>query len=149
MHRRSVGLYSGEMIRPSKHTVRAILLGLMLIVGSVQADVTYFCDMMNTAMHDDDCCCADADVDHMMLDDNQPCCEKSVDLLVDTITGQAPVAAQVAKFESDADPPDVFDFVFSINSLFPVTSVAFQSNSEEFLRVDGSAIYLTTLRLRI
>jgi hypothetical protein len=128
--------------------VRAILLGLMLIVGSVQADVSYFCGMMNTAMHDD-CCCADADVDHMMLGDNQPCCEKSVDLLVDTITGQVPAAAQLTKFESDADPPDVFDFVLSTTSLFPVISVAFRSNSEQFLRADGSAIYLTTLRLRI
>jgi hypothetical protein len=136
-------------MRPSKHTVRAILLGLMLIVGSVQADVTYFCGMMTTAMHDDDCCCADADVDHMLLDDNQSCCEKSVDLLVDTIAGQVPAAAQATKFESDADPPDVIDFVFSITSLFPVSSVAFRISSEEFLRVDGSAIYLTTLRLRI
>lgn len=148
MHRRAVGLYSGEMIRPSKHTVRAILLGLMLIFGSVQADVTYFCGMMNTAMHGD-VCCDEANVDHMMLDDNQPCCEKSVDLLVDTITGQVPAAAQAAKFESDADPPDVLDFVFPITSLFPVTAVAYRSSSEEFLRVDGSAIYLTTLRLRI
>jgi hypothetical protein len=148
MHWRAVSLYSDEMIRPSKHTVRAILLSLMLIVGSVQADVTYFCGMMNTAMHDD-CCCADAEVDHMMLDDTEPCCEKSVDLLVDTITGQVPAAAQVTKFESDADPPDVFDFVFSITTLFPATSVAFQSSSEQFLRDDGSAIYLTTLRLRI
>lgn len=147
MQRWTVSLYSDEMIRPSKHTVRAILLGLMLIVGSVQADVTYFCGMMNTAMHD--CCCADAEVDHMMLDDTEPCCEKSVDLLVDTINGQVPAATQATKFESDADPPDVSDFVFSITSLFPATSVVFRSSSEEFLRVDGSAIYLTTLRLRI
>ncbi len=92
------------MLRPNQQFVRSVLLGLMLIVGSVQAHVSYFCGIMETVVHDD-CCCVDFDSDDMTLIEGEPCCEKSVGLVVDASTDQGPTTAKPIKFQSDVDPP--------------------------------------------
>jgi len=137
------------MPQPSKQLVRAILIGLMLIVGSVQADVTYLCGMMDMVSHDD-CCCPDADLDDMMAaDSDAPCCEKSVALGIDVTTDQAQSQTKPIKFESDVDPPDIIAFavenspqIINRAAIISIKSIATSHSA-------GSATYLLTQRLRI
>ena len=120
----------------------------MLVFASVQADTSYFCSMMETVTLDE-CCCEDAEFDEMAFADNERCCEKSVDLVIDTATEQAQPTAKPIKFESDVDPPDGFVFVVSLT----LASLDYSSvSSAEFIRslsATGSATYLITQRLRI
>jgi len=125
-----------------------MLLALMLVVASVQANVSYYCSMMDTVMLDD-CCCADSDIDEMALTDSEPCCETSVDLLIDTSVEQAQPTTNLIKFESDVDPPD--DFV-SVVSLFSASLDTLSVSSAEVVQTvcaTSSATYLITQRLRI
>ena len=142
------GVYFEQMLRPNRQFVRVVLIGLMLIIGSVQADVSYYCGMMDTVMHDD-CCSMDGDADQMMVDDGKPCCEKSVDLVIDTAANLAQTTPNPIKFESDVDPPDVSVSIFSVPSVPPDRISAFIPRIETSVRPHGSAIYLTTQRLRI
>ena len=137
------------MLRPNKKIVRAVLISLMLIVGSVQAQVSYSCSMMDMVIHDD-CCCADAGVDDMMVADiEEPCCEKVVELSIDTSTDQVQQKNQQIKFKSDVDPPDIvasavgYSLQFTYCASFPNVKRSANSYSA------GNAIYLITQRLRI
>ncbi len=92
------------MLRPNKQLVRTVLIGLMLVVGSVQAQVSYSCGMMDMVIHDD-CCCADFDYDDTQITNSEPCCEKTVKLGLDTNSDQAQSTSKPMKFDSDVDPP--------------------------------------------
>ena len=97
----------------------------------------------------DECCCEDAEFDEMAFADSERCCEKSVELFVDTATEQAQPTTKPIKFESDVDPPDGFVFVVSLT----LASLDYSSAAyAEFARTSsatGSATYLITQRLRI
>jgi hypothetical protein len=137
------------MPRPSKQFVRAVLIGLMLTVGSVQAQVSYFCGMMDEVIHDD-CCCADAGVDDMMVaDSGEPCCEKSIGLTIDVASDQVQQPSKSIKFESDVDPPEIITSAVEISP--PIIYRASLSNVKRTAnsRTTGSATYLITQRLRI
>ncbi len=136
------------MLRPNQQFVRAVLLGLMLIVGSVQAHDSYYCGIMETVIHDD-CCCADFDSDHMVLIEGEPCCEKSVEFVVEAATDQAPTTAKPIKFQSDVDPPDTSVFAVSLSWVSQEISFVSIANYAETLHSTGSATYLITQRLRI
>ena len=81
----SSALYLEDMLRQNKTFTRSMLLALMLVIGSVQAHASYFCSMMDTVIHND-CCCADSEIDEMVLTDREPCCEKSVELGIDAVS---------------------------------------------------------------
>ncbi len=136
------------MLRPNQQFVRAVLVGLMLIVGSVQAHDSYYCGIMETVIHDD-CCCADFDSDDMVLIEREPCCEKSVGLVVDASTDQGPTTAKPIKFQSDVDPPDTSVFAVSLPWVSQEISFVSIANYAETLHSAGSATYLITQRLRI
>ncbi len=136
------------MTQPKKQFVRAILIGLMLIVGSVQAHVSYFCGIMDTVIHDG-CCCAGSDVDDVMLTQNEPCCEKSVELVIDTATDQAQTKAKPIKFASDVDPPDAIALSVELSLQSLDTASVSGVNHTGIAFTAGSAIYLITQRLRI
>ncbi len=136
------------MLSRNKTFTRYLLPALMLVVASVQADASYFCSMMDTVILDD-CCCADADFDEMAFTDSEPCCEKSVDLLIDTATDQAQPTTKPIKFESDIDPPDEFVFIASLSLASPDISSVSGAEFVPTLRTTGSATYLITQRLRI
>ena len=125
-----------------------MLIGLMLVVGSVQAQASYYCGMMDTVIHED-CCCADAGVDDMMVTDGEPCCEKSVALTIDSTADQVQSQTKPIKFESDVDPPDIFT---SVVEYLPQT--IYRASLSNVMRTAksqsaGSATYLITQRLRI
>ncbi len=137
------------MPQASKQLVRAVLIGLMLIVGSVQADVSYLCGMMDTVIHDD-CCCADAGMDDMMVaNSDQPCCEKSVALSIDVATDQAQSQVKPIKFESDVDPPDIITFAVEYSPQIMNRASISSVRRTSILLTSGSATYLLTQRLRI
>jgi hypothetical protein len=143
------------MLRLNRKSTQAVLLGLMLIVGSVQADVSYFCGVMNSGMEmadavmDDACCCTDFDDQQIMADESDPCCDVSVNLLVEAEANAAQVTPKPIKLESDVDPPDVFAPTFEPLSLSTDTSVVSVCLVAASFSSNGSAIYLTTQRLRI
>ena len=141
-------LYFDQMLRPNKQIVRAVLLGLMLIVGSVQAQVTYYCSMMESIIPDD-CCCADVDADDMLVVEIEPCCDQSVELGIDTTSDQAQSTAKPVKFDSDVDPPDslAFGLVLSLPSLAAALMPGI--NQADAIHTAGSSTYLITQRLRI
>ncbi len=141
-------LYFYQMPQLNRKFVRAVLIGLMLIVGSVQAQVSYFCGMMDTVIHDD-CCCAESDVDEMMVTDSEPCCEKSVELAIDAATDQAQTKTKPIKFESDVDPPDMITSAVehSLQFMNRASSSGFKHTA--ISHTAGSATYLITQRLRI
>ncbi len=74
------------------------------MVGSVQAQVSYSCGMMDMVIHDD-CCCADFEYDDTQITNSEPCCEKTVELGVDTNSDQAQRTTKPIKFDSDVDSP--------------------------------------------
>ena len=124
------------------------MISLVLILGSAQAQVSYYCEMMDTLLHDD-CCCADSDVDDSMLSDSEPCCDKSVNLYVDTAADQVQTQTKSIKFESDVDPPDAIVFVILLSLASPdILSLSVASDAQ-FSHATGSATYLITQRLRI
>jgi hypothetical protein len=141
-------LYFYQMPQHNKQFVRAVLIGLMLIMGSVQAQVSYFCEMMDTVIHND-CCCADSDVDEMMVTDSEPCCDKSVELAIDAETDQAQAKTEPIKFESDVDPPGIITSAVELSpQLLDCASISGGDHAGTS-HTAGSATYLITQRLRI
>ncbi len=136
------------MLRPNQQFVRAVLLGLMLIVGSVQAHASYFCSMMDTVIHDG-CCCADSDIDDMAFTDSEPCCEKSVELGIDADSDQVQTSIKPIKFESDVDPPTAdFGAIEYSFELRHVAAISYLGRAETIYSA-GSTTYLITQRLRL
>lgn len=136
------------MLRRNKIRMPVLMLGLVLMVGSVQAQVSYFCGMMDKVVHDS-CCCHGMDSGDAMLTDAESCCDRAVILGVDSGADPAQPTAKPLKFESNADPPP---------SLISTTEVSFQplqvlKTSGPATTVSrqhaGSATYLITRRLRI
>ncbi len=125
-----------------------MLLALMLVVGSVQAHASYFCSMMDTVIHDG-CCCADSDIDEMVLTDSEPCCEISIGLAIDAVSDQVQTSIKPIQFESDVDTPTAAlcatDYSFE---LCHVVAISYLSQAET-INSAGSTIYLITQRLRI
>ena len=124
------------------------MISLMLILGSAQAQVSYYCEMMDKLLHDG-CCCADSDVDDSMPSDSEPCCDKSVNLYIDTAADQVQAQTKSIKFESDVDSPDAVVFVILLSLASPdILSLSVASDAQ-FSHTTGSATYPTTQRLRI
>ncbi len=141
-------LYFVKMFRRNKVLARSILLALMLVVGSVQAHVSYMCGMMDMVIHDD-CCCADSEVDDMALTDSEPCCDKVVELGIDAASDQSQTSIKPIKFESDVDPPEAFASAIEHSLPSPDTISMSGASQPETFQTAGSATYLITQRLRI
>lgn len=103
---------------------------------------------MQTVIHGD-CCCADSDVDELMSTDREPCCDKSVDLVIDTATDYAQPTTKPIKFESDVDPPNAMALAIELSLQYLDTAAAPGVNHTNITFTVGSAIYLNTQRLRI
>jgi len=117
-------------------------------VGSVQAHVSYYCEMMEAVVHVD-CCCADSGVDDALLTDSEPCCEKSLELIIDIATDQAQTTAKPIKFESDGDPPETAA-VFLEPSAQPLGNASVSGVDHTWIYPTAKvATYLITQRLRI
>jgi hypothetical protein len=125
-----------------------MLLALMLVLGSVQAHASYFCSMMDTVIHDG-CCCADSDIDDMAFTDSEPCCEKSVDLGIDTASDQVQTSIKPIKFESDVDPPVAILPAVELAPHFLDSASISGFDHDGISCAAGSTTYLITQRLRL
>ncbi len=141
-------LYFDDMLRPNNKFIRSVLLALTLMVGSVQAQVSYSCGMMDMVIHDE-CCCADFEYDDTQITDSEPCCDKTVDLGVDTNSDQAQSTTKPIKFDSDVDPPTAafcaFYYSLQLQGAVEMSCV----DQAKTIQSAGSATYLITQRLRI
>ena len=120
----------------------------MLVVGSVQAHVSYLCGMMDTVIHDD-CCCVDSVADDMALIDSEPCCDKAVELGIDVDSDQAQTSIKPIKFESDVDPPEALASAIELSLPLSGTISASGASQPGTFQTAGSSTYLITQRLRI
>ena len=136
------------MLRPNKQLVRIVLIGLMLVVGSVQAQVSYSCGMMDMVIHDD-CCCADFEYDDTQITDRERCCDKTVELGVDTNSDQAQSTTKPIKFDSDVDPPTAAFFAFYYSLQLQDAAETSCVDQAKTFQSAGSTTYLITQRLRI
>ena len=136
------------MLRRNNQIIPPVPLALTLMVGSVQAQVSYFCSMMDTVIHND-CCCVDFEHDDTQITDSEPCCEETIELGVDTNSNQAHSTIKPNKFESDGDPPTgvfcTFNHSFQLQRAVAVSCF----DQAETFQTAGSATYLITQRLRI
>jgi hypothetical protein len=104
--------------------------------------------MMEAVVHVD-CCCADSDIDDALLTDSKPCCEKSVELVIDIATDQAQTAAKPIMFDSDGDPPNAA-VAFLESSVQPLVTASLSGVDHTSISPAAKvATYLITQRLRI
>jgi hypothetical protein len=132
----------------NKPMFRAMLLSLLLIAGSVQAHVSYFCGMMDAVVHDD-CCCDGMDSGDLSLTDAEPCCDKSLSIGIESTMDQAQSVAKPVKFQSDVDPPPALELNAVIWSRSAQVSSMPGHSPSRSRRGAGSETYLITRRLRI
>lgn len=144
------------MLRRIKPLARISILALVLVAGSVQAQISYFCNLLDAPMQmdmetddHDHGCCPEIDAEEIAADDNERCCDESVDLLVETTTEPAQNAAKPIKPDSDADPPGIL--VALVSPLHFATDLRrdFRTNDAATLSLRGNETYLITQRLRI
>lgn len=145
------------MQRRKRPFIRPLLLVLMLVLGPLHAQTVFACAMMDTVMHGECCCaghksdedCIDSGCDGAVNSNNDPCCERSVEVSVDEDARQDTPILKSVEVRSDADPPQAI--VTSFDDIAPP-----QRRAAEFLfqslpdvRHSGSDTYLITQRLRI
>ena len=76
------------MRRFKRTFIRPLLLALMLVMGSVHAQIVFACAMMDMAVQGECACCdhengkpcVDSDCDIAVDSGDDPCCEQSVEL---------------------------------------------------------------------
>ncbi len=145
------------MQRNSPSTARAVLLLLILVVGPLKAQSVFACAMMDEVRHGECCCvgppsdedCADAGCDGVLNSNDEPCCERSVEVTLDDEARQDAPIIKPVEVRSDVDPPT--PIVTSFDTLEPTVSCLTVSSSLSLPDVgpSGSDTYLITQRLRI
>ena len=124
-----------------------IVLALLLVLGPLQAQALYSCEMMGVTL--EECCCDDLEgaandaVAHIQAD---PCCERIVEVRADP---DAPEVVKPVEVRSDVDPPT--SIVASSIVVFPsiITRHLTVQWNDDRVRASGRNTYLTTQRLRI
>lgn len=141
--------------RPS--SVRTLLLLCLLVIGPLQAQIAFACEVMDTVVHGD-CCCYDPKVDTDCLraecgppaDAEQvPCCEVSVDINLDQEARQHTPAFKPPDQRLDVDPPPALITTFD-EQFLPARPAAPRARLfDRALLQTGSDTFLVTRRLRI
>lgn len=137
------------MKRYRKQLVRPLLLVLLLVLGPLSAQSTYVCPMLGEVVLDK-CCCDDHDTAQFTLDsERNTCCEKSVDLQIDSGSDQFRTTIKKADVRSDLDPPAAIlvapDFDSQPDGVIAVSN----RQKGDLHRFCGSQTYLTSQRLRL
>jgi hypothetical protein len=132
-----------------KSSIRLILLVLMLVVGPVQAQTLFACEMMDQVLHDSCCCDENSGVDDVTVAKSDPCCEKRVELTIDHSGDQSPSVVKPVEVRSDVDPPQlIFAATHSTLTIQTTGRVIYPASADIFSE-SGSRTYLITQRLRI
>ena len=133
---------------------KSIILALitLLVVGPLQAQQVFDCEMMDTKFYNNCCCdnhnhCADADCDDDVKIENSQCCDESIELKVDNNTKNVNIIKS-AEIRSNVDPPAAI--TSTIEQFFQ--PVCFSDNYYLYTHLSGSLgsnTYLITQRFRI
>jgi len=145
------------MKRKPSSSVSKVLLLLLLVVGPLQAQSVFACEMMDEVMVGDCCCvghksdddCADAVCDGALHSNDDPCCERSVEVSLDNEARQDAPIFKPTDVRSNVDPPTAI--LASFNVLEPPRSRVADRVVYPFPNISraGSDTYLITQRLRI
>jgi hypothetical protein len=145
------------MIPRRSSSLHKWLLLLILIIGPLQAQTVFACEMMDTIMHGECCCagdksgapCDDADCEGAFDAGSGPCCERSVELSLDPDARQDSPAIKPVEMRSAVDPPPAI--IAATIELVPPQSPATirLDDSLPALLDSRSDTYLLTQRLRI
>tara|TARA_R110001599_G_scaffold326461_2_gene539043 strand:+ start:7137 stop:7733 length:597 start_codon:yes stop_codon:yes gene_type:complete len=149
--------YPSDMTDKHPPSLRALLFLLLFVVGPLQAQSVFACPMMDKVVHGECCCvgqsedkdCVDATCEAALQADFAPCCDRSVELSLDTDARLDTPIQKPVELSSAVDPPPAilaiyFDFL-------PPQSEALIPLFSTFPEVSHSVTdtYLITQRLRI
>lgn len=137
--------------------LQPMLILLVLVVGPLHAQTVFACTMMDTVMLDECCCeghaalkdCVDSDCDAAFEPGDDVCCDRSVEVSIDTAARQDMAAVSVAQVHSDTDPPHAIPATFKVPILSRSMEATGLFHSNPIASQSGTDIYLTTQRQRI
>jgi len=140
-----------KSINPSKLLSRQILLlVLLLVIGPVQAQTMFACNMMGVQMMENECCCDEVDFsDDTAVVSDQICCEAQIALTIDHSEGETSVGSKSVDVRSDVDPPQSFIVAHSSSLSLNVFSAIAPAITPVYNIHAGSKTYLATQRLRL
>ena len=139
------------MNKRCRYVIQALII--LLLVGPLQAQQIFQCDMMDATFYDDCCCddhnnCADSDCDEEADAKEVPCCDKSIELSLNDEAVDISKAIKSLELRTGIDPPA--QTILQRDNLFPLNNaLAYQSHSNILIHHSGSDAYLVTQRLRI
>jgi len=126
---------------------------MVLLIGPLQAQSVFACEMMDEVMYGD-CCClilrsGEDCTDGALNSKDQPCCKRSVEVSLDDEARLSSPIIKPFEVHSDEDPPTAI--VASLDFLEPPHTCVAVHDSILLpdVRDSGSDIYLLTQRLRI
>lgn len=135
------------MLSNARNFRSVALLALLLVVGPLQAQALFACNMMAATLQE--CCCDDIEAVPERTAGNEaadPCCERIVEIRSDP---DAVEAVKPVEVRSDVDPPPGLPVqqwdVITVVIAYPVAGSFGDSGSVG----SGRQIYLTTQRLRL
>lgn len=140
-----------SMDKHYKFIIQALII--LLLVGPLQAQQVFQCDMMDAAFYDDCCCddhnnCTDSDCDKVEDSNKIPCCDEAVELSINDKTADISKAIKSLEFRTGIDPPA--QIILKQNNLLQLSDTfTFQTYPKILIHHAGSDTYLITQRLRI
>ena len=137
------------MPKQNQSSLRRILLVLILVIGPVQAQALFACEMMDRVPNENCCCDEYSDLGDVVLAKSDPCCEKSIELSVDHSGEQSPPTAKPLEVRSDVDPPQTLFVAAHSNLNIQIIGRTVYPTSANTFSENGSRTYLVTQRLRI
>lgn len=139
------------MSKRCRYVVQALII--LLLVGPLQAQQIFQCNMMDATFYDDCCCddhnnCADSDCDEEAVTNEIPCCDTSIELSLNDEAVDISKAIKSLEFRTGIDPPA--QIILQQNNLFQLNyALVFQTYPKVLIHPSGSDTYLITQRLRI
>ena len=136
------------MSQQKRSSIRSLLLILLLVIGPVQAQTLFACEMMEEVILDTCCCDDHPDLADVSIAKSDPCCEKRVELSVDHASDQTTPITKPVEVRSDVDPPAML-IATQLNPPNQRADRAVFPSSANAAPENGSRTYLVTQRLRI
>ena len=126
---------------------------LFLLIGPLEAQQLFVCEMMDTTFLNDCCCeehknCADTDCSDSITTESNTCCEVSIELNINHEAYDELTVIKSVEVRSNVDPPPVI--VYAVKQLAePVCIIETRDVYSSPPYKLGTNTYLTTQRLRI
>ncbi len=134
-----------------------MLVLLVLVIGPLQAQTAFACEMMDRVMLGECCCEAhvalkdgvDSDCGAAVDSSGDPCCDRSVEVTIDDDARQDTPIVKPVEVPSDVDPPQAIAASFELLILSQSFVALGVFQSQPIAGQSGSDTYLITRRLRI